>query len=429
MRIAFFTYEYPPAIVGGLGTYATYITRTLVRQGHDVVVFTMNRGGALQTREVLAGVEVHRPIGIDATNVFPLLVNEELRQWGSFFNNIFVYNTLSASKFINQMLGLEGAHFDIVAVHDWPSAIAGLVVRNETELPVVYHVHSTEWGRRGDAGSPFVARLEREMSFQSHRIITVSHAMKDDLNRHGWAPRRISVVWNGVDPGVYDPATVPDEEVREVRTHYGLSPDDTMILFIGRLTWVKGVRNLIQAMPTVLESAPQTKLVILGKGEEQHDVNELVYRIGLGSNVVTRHAFVGESERIAHYAAADICVFPSVYEPFGIISLEAMSMARPVVVGAKGVVGFREQVIATGADQCGVHINGNDPGDIAWGIKTLLENPAEASEMGERGRERVLRYFTWDQVARQTVEVYKEVVDQVQSVDEGKAAPTQARGQ
>ncbi len=410
MRIAFFVYEYPPAVVGGLGTYATYMTRALVRQGHDVVVLTMNPEGTLKTREVIAGVEVHRPIGIDATNVFPLLLNEELRQWGRFFNDIFIYNVLAASKFLNDLVEKQGAQFDVVAVHDWLSAVAGLVVRNQTDLPVVFHVHSTEWGRRGEAGSPFVGRLEREMAFQAHRIVTVSHAMKEDLVRHGWSGATISVVWNGVDPSIYDPTRVPREEVEALRKTYGISSGEPMILFVGRLTWVKGVRNLIQAMPIVLADFPTARLVILGKGEEQHDIEELVHRLDLAGRVVTRYAFVSEWERIVHYAAADVCVFPSVYEPFGIVSLEAMSMARPVVVGANGVVGFREQVVPSGPDQNGVHVNGNDPADIAWGIRAVLQDPLRAREMGARGRTRVQRYFTWESAARQTAEVYQEMM-------------------
>jgi glycosyltransferase involved in cell wall biosynthesis len=420
MRIAFFVYEYPPAVAGGLGTYATNITRAFVRQGHDVVIFTMNHGNVLKTREIIGGVEAHRPLGIDACNIFPLLVNEELRQWGSFFNDIFTYNILSASKFVNQLLEQEGHHFDVVAVHDWLSAVAGLIVHNETDLPIVFHVHSTEWGRRGNAGSAFVARLEREMAFQSDHIITVSHAMKDDLNRHGWSPRQISVVWNGVDPSIYDPDRVTEEEATTLRARYGIGPEDSMILFVGRLTWVKGVRNLIQSMPMVREVNPSVKLVILGKGQEQRDVEELVHRLNLANHVVTRYAFASEWERLVHYAASDLCVLPSVYEPFGIVALEAMSMARPVVVGAHGVVGLSEQVIASGTEQTGIHVNGSDPADIAWGINMLLANIERAREIGTRGRTRVLNYFTWEQVAEQTLEVYKEVIAKGSRGDESK---------
>jgi glycosyltransferase involved in cell wall biosynthesis len=234
--------------------------------------------------------------------------------------------------------------------------------------------------------------------------------MKDDLNRHGWPPHKISVVWNGVDPQVYDPTSVPSADVQDLRARYGIGSDHTMLLFVGRLTWVKGVRNLIQAMPAVVEAYPRTKLVILGKGEEQHDVDELVHRLGLQQHVVTHYAFVSERERILHYAAADLCVFPSVYEPFGIVSLEAMSMARPLIVGANGVVGFREQVMPTGPDQNGIHVNGNDPADIAWGLKEVLADAGRGRQMGAYGRTRVQRYFTWEQVAKQTVEVYEQVV-------------------
>ena len=124
-------------------------------------------------------------------------------------------------------------------------------------------------------------------------------------------------------------------------------------------------------------------------------------------NSCCRFEFVSEKERILHYAAADVCVFPSIYEPFGIVSLEAMSMAKPLVVGAKGVVGFREQVISSGPDQNGVHVNGESPTDIAWGIKQVLSDPERAKLWGENGRKRVFQYFTWKKAAEQTIQIYQ----------------------
>jgi len=163
-------------------------------------------------------------------------------------------------------------------------------------------------------------------------------------------------------------------------------------------------------MPSVLKEYPKTKLVILGKGEEQSDIVETSNRLGIKNNVVYRFDFVPEDERILHYAASDVCIFPSVYEPFGIVSLEAMSMAKPVVVGARGVVGFREQVISSGPGQNGVHVNGEDPADIAWGIKETLRDPKRAKLWGVNGRKRVLDYFTWRKVAEQTLGVYEKLV-------------------
>ena len=152
LRIGFFVYEYPPAIVGGLGTYAKNVTQEYVS------VFTLN-GGNLKTREILRGVEVHRPLIADASNVFPFFVVDDLKKWGTnikFFNDIFIYNILSDTKFINGLIKKEKYNFDIVCVHDWLSSISGLVIKNETSIPVVFHTHSTEWGRSQEKGSEVV---------------------------------------------------------------------------------------------------------------------------------------------------------------------------------------------------------------------------------------------------------------------------------
>jgi len=409
LRIGFFVWEYPPRIFGGLGTYAEYITHEFVELGHDVSVFTLNPGD-LKTREILKGVEVHRPLIADASDVFPVFVIDDLKKWGTnirLFNDIFIYNILSATKFVNGLLQKERYKFDVVCVHDWLSSIAGLIIKNETKIPVVFHVHSTEWGRSGGQGSEVVSGLENATAQKADRIITVSHIMRDDLIRHGWPQSKISVVWNGVDPDQYDPQNCRSEDVAKIREKYGIAKDWNMILFLGRLNWVKSIRNLVQAMPTILSEYPKTKLVILGKGEEQRDIVEMAERLGIKDKIICRFEFVPEKERILHYAAADVCIFPSIYEPFGIVSLEAMAMAKPVIVGARGIVGFREQVVSSGPDQNGMHINGEDPADIAWGIKETLKDPQRAKAWGENGRKRVLEYFTWRKAAEQTIEIYK----------------------
>jgi glycosyltransferase involved in cell wall biosynthesis len=408
LRIGFFVWEYPPRLVGGLGTYAQYITREFVKLGHDVSVFTLNQGD-LETAEILEGVDVQRPLIADASNIFPMFVTDDLKRWGTnirFFNDIFIYNILSSTKFLNELVRKGDEHFDVVCVHDWLSCISGLITKNETKIPVVFHVHSTEWGRSGGHGSEVVSHLEQATAQNADRIITVSNAMQDDLTIHGWPQSKISVVWNGVDPDEYDPQECEKEDMQRIREDCGIPADWNMVLFLGRLTWVKSVKNLVQAMPMVMEEFPKTKLVILGKGEEQSDIVETSNRLGIKDKVVYRFDFVPEDERILYYAAADLCVFPSVYEPFGIVSLEAMSMAKPVVVGARGVVGFREQVISSGPSQNGVHINGEDPADIAWGIREVLRDPKRARLWGQNGRKRVLDYFTWKKVAEQTLGIY-----------------------
>ena len=335
---------------------------------------------------------------------------DDLKKWGTnikLFNDIFIYNILSATKFLNGLIKKEKYNFDVVCVHDWLSSISGLVIKNESKIPVVFHTHSTEWGRSGGQGSEVVSHLEGAMAQNADKIITVSYAMQQDLVRHGWSPSKISVVWNGVDPEKYNPRIVKKEEVMKIRARYDVPDGWNMLLFVGRLAWVKGVRNLLVAMPSVLKEYPNTKLVILGKGEEQSDIVETAERMGIKEKVVYRFDFVPEKERILHYAAADACVFPSTYEPFGIVSLEAMAMEKPVVVGARGVVGFKEQVLSAGTDQNGIHVNGEDPSDIAWGIKEVLRNPEKARNWGENGRKRVIEFFTWRKAAEETLKIYE----------------------
>lgn len=413
MHIAFFVWEYYPRLVGGLGTYAVEITQKFVEMGHEVVVFTQNTGD-LKTHEEWKKIDIHRPMIVDTCQIFPFFITEDLRRWGTnlkFFCDIFSYNHLSASKFLNQLIKKEGRHFDVVAIHDWLSTISGLIIKSEepATLPVVYHVHSTEEQRLGGAGSEVVKHLERGMANGADRIITVSYAMRDHLVSLGYPPNKIRVCWNGCDPDKYNPENVDENKVEEFRKRHGIKPDEKIIFFIGRLTWVKGTQNLIQAMPSILADFPKTKLVVLGKGEEYNDLVALTKRLNITDKVIFDSKWVSEEERIAHYAISDVCVFPSLSEPFGIVSLEAMSMKKPVVVGARGISGFTEQVINTGPEKCGVHINGNDPADIAWGVKEVLKNPEEAAKWGENGRRRVLQYFTWKKVAEATLALYKEL--------------------
>jgi glycosyltransferase involved in cell wall biosynthesis len=187
-----------------------------------------------------------------------------------------------------------------------------------------------------------------------------------------------------------------------------------MILFLGRLVWIKGADKLIASMPHVLQKIPNAQLVIVGAGDMQDYVTRLAQNLKIQDHVKFCFEFIPEEDRIAHYAACDVAVFPSVYEPFGIVAIEAMSMEKPVVVGASGVSGMREIVIPTGPEQCGFHINPNDPTDIAWGIIGSIENADKRRELGLNGRKRVLKEFTWDEIAKKTIKVYSDLISESQ---------------
>ena len=414
MKIAVLVYEYPPKIVGGLGTYATEITRKFVLLDHDVTVFTMNDDeGSLPTREIWRGIEIHRPIHIDISDSLPDVVAEDVKKWGrglQFFSKVLMYNYLSASKLINELVRKDEFKFDIVVAHDWLSIIAGIAIKRELNLPLVFHVHSTEKGRTLGNGSEVISNLELRGGKTADMVITVSNAMKEELRKLGFPEEKIRVCYNGVDPEKYSPERISKEDIARVRQRYGLKEDDLMIFFIGRLVWVKGVDKLVMAMPHILNEVPNAKLVIVGVGDMRGYLEKLVENLRIQENVKFRFEFIPEEERILHYAACDVAVFPSLYEPFGIVTLEAMSMEKPVVVGARGVSGMREIVVPSGPEQCGFHVNPYDPKDIAWGIVNSIKDPAIKERLGKNGRKRVLENFTWDIIAKKTIELYEELV-------------------
>lgn len=411
MKIAVFVYEYPPKIVGGLGTYTAEITRKFVLNDHDVTVLTMNDdAGSMPTREIWRGIEIHRPLHIDISDSLPDVIAEDIRKWGRglhFFGKLMVYNYLSAAKLINELIKREGMKYDVVVAHDWLSAMGGITVKRETGLPLVFHVHSTEKGRTLGNGSGVVSNIELRAGKMADMIVTVSYAMKDELIELGFPKDKIQVSYNGVDPQKYNPENVSQADIQRIRAKYGIKEGEVMILFVGRLVHVKGVDKLILAMSHILTKIPKARLVVVGVGDLQEYLTNLTRMTKMDEYVKFCFDFIPEEERIIHYAACDLAVFPSFYEPFGIVALEAMSMEKPVVVGAAGVSGMREIVICCGEEQCGYHIDPNNPSDIAWGVVSALETPERKKMLGKNGRKRVLAEFTWNKIAEKTMHLYE----------------------
>jgi glycosyltransferase involved in cell wall biosynthesis len=287
--------------------------------------------------------------------------------------------------------------------------MGGITVKREIGLPFAFHVHSTEKGRTLGNGSGVVSNIELRAGKMADMVVTVSYAMKDELIQLGFPKEKIQVSYNGVDPQKYNPANVSSEDTKRIRSKYGINDHEFMILFLGRLVGVKGVDKLIMAMPHILMKMPNAKLVIVGVGDLQEYLTNLTRTIRLEEHVKFCFDFIPEEERILHYAACDIAVFPSHYEPFGIVALEAMAMEKPVVVGAAGVSGMREIVICCGEEQCGYHIDPNNPSDIAWGVITALENPERRKLLGKNGRKRVIAEFTWSKIAKKTIALYETI--------------------
>ena len=412
LSIAHFSWEYPPKIWGGLGTFITELSKQQKTMGHEITVFAVNDKNSLETYQEWNGISVYRPKNIDFTDCLYLISNADLKQWGdhlSFFSTVLNYNLLSSSKLI-EICSSHQSSVDIIDGHDWLGILGGIMAKKELKKPLVFHVHSTEYGRSAGAGSPTISSIERYGGEVADGVITVSYAMKKELISPGFPKEKVHVCWNGIDPEKYDPDTISNEERNNLRRFYNISDDEICLFFIGRLVTVKGISQLIEALPTIIREYPKVKLVVLGIGDLEEHLKRRVIELNIQDHVIFRTEFVSEKERILHYAASDLVVLPSLYEPFGIVCTEAMSMKKPVVVGARGITGMREQIIAEGPDQCGIHMNPYDPDDIAWGINEMLSRQSDWGWIGENARKRVFELFTWQKITLRTMEIYQNII-------------------
>lgn len=410
MNIIYCIDEFPPVFWGGLGTYAREMTGRLSRRHVHPAVLSRSTGN-LPLSDLWNGIPVYRPDVLKINNTIPYLVPSGVESWSfpdqRFFLETIQYNQLGAYHYIRTFHQAKNHPFQLVVSHDWASATAGLIIRENLDIPFIFHFHSHEQGRMENP-SQIITDIERTAAEKADAIITVSHAMKDALVKLGFQKEKIQVVHNGVDPDSFSPDLFTVDSISEFRSQTGVH-DSPMILYVGRLTSIKGVENLIRAMPEVAREIPNVKLVILGVGELENRLRFMTGELGLSDSIIFTCRHVAEKELKMHYAACDCAVFPSKYEAFGIVCTEAMAMAKPVVAGVLGTSGFYEQVTIHGDEQNGFHINPDSPEDIAKHLCILLKNPDMRKKFGLAGRKRIEKDFTWEVAADKTAAIYHQV--------------------
>jgi glycogen(starch) synthase len=401
MRVAYFSIEYPPRIYGGLGIYVDCISKELTALGQEISIFAPGDSD-LKGHEIVGKVEVFRDVPVPIRDTLEEFFSAQTLAWGSGLDlllDLLSFNQIAAAHLLREK------PFDLCVAHDWLDLPGAMAVKRKG-LPMIYHVHGTEMGR-SENPNPQLVSLEKKGAEKADLVITVSEAMKQELISLGIPAHTIRVCYHGVDSEFFSLARIDPARLEKLRKKYGFNNDDIIILFIGRLEPVKGVIQLLQAMPKVLENHPRAKLLVVGKGSLEQWIQAEAKEMGFLTVVSD---FIDLEAKTYHYALADLCVFPSLYEPFGIVGLEAAAMGKAAVVGAHGVSGLREIVENPATSKpTGVHVNPHDPDDIAWGINLALEDMERIKDWGKNARKRALNHFTWQKAAQRTLDIYREV--------------------
>lgn len=389
MRILMLTWEYPPRIVGGIARVVNDLSKRLIKDGHEVTVVTYREGNAPYFEDD-KGVKVYR---IDNYMINP----------NNFIDWIMQMNFNMVAK-ASEIIAKEGK-FDVIHAHDWLVAYAAKTLKNSYEIPIVSTIHATESGRNSgihDETQRYINDTEWMLTYESTEVIVNSNYMKRELQSLFGLPfEKINVVPNGINVNMFSGI----ERDYDFRRQYALD-NEKIILFMGRLVYEKGVQHLISAMPKILAGYHDAKLVIAGKGGMIDELKAQVNSMGI-SNKVYFTGYMDSKQVCKMYKCADVSVFPSTYEPFGIVALEAMLSGTPVVVSD---IGGLNEIVTHG--QNGMKSYAGNPNSIADSILELLYNPQLSQEVVKKAKTMVKNEYTWAKIAQDTHFTYQKAICQ-----------------
>ena len=387
MKILMLTWEYPPRVVGGISRVVYDLSHRLKKDGHEVTVVTY-RDGEVPYYEDDKGVKVYR-------------VDNYMIQPNNFIDWILQLNFNMVER-ASQIIAEQGK-FDVIHAHDWLVANAAKTLKHSFDIPIVATIHATEAGRNSGIREPnqkYINDTEWMLTYEANEVIVNSNYMKSEVQRLFGLPfEKINVVPNGVNLNKF---TGMDRDY-SFRRKYAMD-NEKIILFMGRLVYEKGVQNLIAAMPKVLASYHDAKLVIAGKGGMLDELKAQADYLGI-SNKVYFAGYMNGKDVERMYKAADISVFPSTYEPFGIVALEGMLAERPIVVSDAGGLGEIVEHRVTGMKSyCG------NPNSIADSILELLFNPELCDNIVKNAKIKVKENYNWQKIAQDTHFTYQKAI-------------------
>lgn len=399
MRILMLSWEYPPHIVGGIGTHVSALVPALARRDVQVTVLTprLSRGEPeLDIDPNLRIVRIDPPLSaIGNIYVDAMESNRAMETWAN--ANWSQIGAGDSSR--------EGG-FDLVHAHDWLVAFAGIALKRSHKVPLVATFHATERGRSGGhlnwEMSRSINQTEWSLAYEAWRVITVSRSMMDEVIGYFQLPRdKIEVVPNGVDTQRFD--RYGESGLASFRENWA-KQDEQIVFFVGRLESQKGPHLLVESAPRVISQFPNAKFIIAGTGTLERSLKTRIEDLGLGDKVRIT-GFISDSDRDKLYKVADVAVFPSVYEPFGIVALEAMAAGCPVVVSN---VGGLKEVVEN--NETGIVVFPENVESLTWGIVHTLRRRDWASVRAQKAYRKAREELGWDRIAERTAGIYERVV-------------------
>ncbi len=387
MRVMMLSWEFPPRVIGGLAMHVYDLSTSMARQGVDVTVVTCG-DAALTERERVDGVDVLRVRPYD-------LPTGDILGWSLQLNVAMLERAIN---YVNH----EGP-VDIIHAHDWLVAYAARALKHGYRIPMVATVHATEYGRNNGLHNQLqrsIGDIEWWLTYEAWRVICCSSYMVDEVRRVFSLPSdKIRLIPNGVYPEKLRQKEVPPG----FKDRWAL-PYERIVFFVGRLVPEKGVQVLLEAVPKILTYCPEAKFVIAGTGPFQDFLRQKANDLALGDKVLFA-GYVSEEDRDCLYQVADVAVFPSLYEPFGIVALEAMAAGTPVVVSDSG--GLAE-IVSNNED--GLWAITGSANSLADRVIEILSNPNLAQRLAQNAMNKVYAQYDWKIISANTIAVYEEVL-------------------
>jgi glycogen(starch) synthase len=387
MRALILSWEYPPLIEGGLARHVRKLAENLAAQGVDVHVLARGREEDPPEDE-REGVLIHRVREPERPRDL-----SEFVAWIEHMNS----DMLAAGVEVG-----DRYDFDVVHGHDWLVASAGHHLANRFRAPFAVTIHATEYGRHqgwvDKHPQSYIHGVERWMANRAERVITCSAYMREHVaDIYGLEESRVHVIPNGIDPS----ELIPVDDLETLRSRFA-ARDEKLVLLVGRLVYEKGFQLALEALPGLIERIGRVRFIVAGSGTAEQELREQATRLGLDDHG-TFLGWIGDDVLHSLYRIADLTVVPSIYEPFGLVALEAMASGCPCLVADTG--GLREVVPN---EDVGLRFRSRDPASLATMAERLLTDRELRDRLVAEASEHVLG-FDWGDVGGQVAAVYREV--------------------